>query len=52
MAALTTADCNAINTAIVRETGRIGPEIYTRVVRSSVPGSGSPQVTPGLTAWG
>ncbi len=34
MAALTTADCNAINTAIVRETGRIGPEIYTRVVLS------------------
>ncbi len=32
MAALTTADCAAINTAIVRETGRIGPEIYTRVV--------------------
>ncbi len=34
MAALTTADCNAINTAITRETGRIGPEIYTRVVLS------------------
>ncbi len=35
MAALTTADCNSINTAIVRETGRIGPEIYNRVVRHS-----------------
>lgn len=35
MAALTTADCNAINTAIVRETGRIGPEVYTRVVKTS-----------------
>ena len=27
-----TATCSAINTAIVRETGRIGPEISTRVV--------------------
>src|SRR4051812_31434496 len=35
MAALTTSDCNAINTAIVRETGRIGPEIHDRVVISS-----------------
>jgi hypothetical protein len=35
MAALTTADCNQINTAIVRETGRIGPEIYDRVVKTS-----------------
>ena len=35
MAALTTADCGAINTAIVRESGRIGPEIYDRVVLGS-----------------
>lgn len=35
MAVQTTADCVAINTAIVRETGRIGPEIYTRVVNTS-----------------
>ena len=32
--ALTTADCVAINTAIVRESGRIGPEIYNRIVLS------------------
>jgi len=35
MAALTTADCAAINTAIVRESGRINQEIYDRVVQFS-----------------
>ncbi len=32
---MTDAQCTAINTAIIRETGRIGPEIHTRVVRGS-----------------
>lgn len=32
---MTIADCNAINTAIIRESGRISPEIYTRIVRST-----------------
>lgn len=32
---MTDASCTAINTAIIRESGRISPEIYTRVVRGS-----------------
>ena len=32
---MTDAACTAINTAIIRESGRISPEIYTRVVRGS-----------------
>lgn len=32
---MTIADCDKINTAIIRETGRISPEIYTRIVRST-----------------
>lgn len=32
---MTDAACTAINTAIIRESGRISPEIYNRVVRGS-----------------
>ncbi len=32
---MTDASCTAINTAIIRETGRISPEIYDRIVASS-----------------
>lgn len=32
---MTIDDCAKINTAIIRETGRISPEIHTRVVRST-----------------
>lgn len=32
---MTVEDCNTINTAIIRETGRISPEIHSRIVRST-----------------
>jgi len=32
---MTEADCSAINTAIIRESGRISPEIYNKLVRST-----------------
>lgn len=32
---MTTADCDKINTAIIRESGRISPEIHTKVVLST-----------------